>query len=125
MEKIIKYNKNKTKEINKIINSKKKYKIDFIKDNKIKLLCLFDENKKLVLSGNYNFFGIYQLSTKLWIWGSSIPGIELRHIKNIQKLKNFNYLFENNNTKRDNFYYQLLTQDVLLINNNEMLNWIF
>jgi len=118
--KIIKYNKLQMNNINNIFNIKKNYQIKF---NHLDKLCIFLDNK-LIITGDYNFYGIYQNNTKLWIWASSIPGVQKNHIKNIKKIKKNDYLFENSNTIKNNFYYQLLTQDVLLINNIKMLRWI-
>jgi hypothetical protein len=124
LEKINKTADNKKKDIMKILELKK-YNIGFYKNNKPreKMLEIYDNNQ-LILRGEYNFYGIYQQTTKLWIWASSIPGVELRHIKNINKLKESNYLFESDENVKTNFYYQLLTQDVLYITNELMLEWI-
>jgi hypothetical protein len=51
-------------------------------------------------------------------------GVNINHIKNINKLRTFSYLFESDSNIKSNFYYQLLTQDVVQISNDEMLNWI-
>lgn len=123
LERINQVVKQKNKEITKILNPKKNYRIDFFKTNKNKMLGVFDGNK-LIVSGEYNFYGIYQPYTKLWIWASSIPGVNLNHIKNIKKLKTSDYLFESDDDPKLNFYYQLLTQDVLYITNDQMLDWI-
>jgi hypothetical protein len=123
MEKKIKdYVKIKTDTIDKILNTQNKYKITFLDNN---LMGIMDNsNNKLIIAGNYNFYGIYQTNTKLWIWATSIPGVSIDHFKNIKKIKKNNYLFENNKDEKSNFYYQLLTQDVLLINDIQMLEWI-
>ena len=118
--KIKKYTKNKTIYINKLLDFNKKYKIIF---DKTDYLSIFLDDKK-ILAGEYNFYGIFQKNTKLWIWASSIPGVPIRHIKNIRKIKKNNHLFENNNNIKYNFYYQLLSQDVLLITDDKMLIWI-
>jgi len=118
--KIIKYNKKQLNYINKILDQKKNYKIIFDKFNKLSIQL---ENK-IIISGDYNFYGIYQNNTKLWIWASSIPGVPINHLKTIKKIKKYNHLFENSHNIKDNFYYQLLTQDVILINNTKMLSWI-
>jgi len=125
INKIIKNKETKSKEIKKLLDPKKKFTIDFDKNKKdtdaqIKIL----DNKKVLLVGDYHFFGIYQTTTKLWIWASSIPGISKSQIKYISSLKTFNYLFENNNSDKINFYYQLLTQDTVYIDNNQQLEWI-
>jgi hypothetical protein len=113
----------KNKEITKILDPKKRYRIDFFKTGKNKMLGVFD-GKKMVVSGDYNFYGIYQPYTKLWIWASSIPGVESKHIKNIRKLKSSDHLFESDSNPKSNFYYQLLTQDVLYITDDKMLDWV-
>ena len=124
ISKIIKYNNDKKNYISNIVNLKKKHKINFNrkKDNNL-LLELYNDNKK-ILVGTYNFYGIYQISTKLWIWATSIPGINKKYIDIINKIKSYNYLFESSNNKRMNFYYQLLTQDIIYITDNKLLNWI-
>lgn len=123
INKIIKNKETKSKEIQKLLDPKKKFTIDFNKKDTNTQIKIID-NKKTVLVGDYHFFGIYQTSTKLWIWASSIPGISRSQIKYISSLKTFNYLFENNNSDKINFYYQLLTQDTVYIDNNLHLEWI-
>ena len=109
--------------ISKILNQNYNYNINFINYDNNKLLGIY-ENKKLLLAGNYNFFGIYKKNYNLWIWASSIPGIDKNQITNINKIKSFNYLFESSNDDRSNFYYQLLTQDILIIKNKDQISWI-
>ena len=123
ISKIIKYNNDKKDYISNIVNLKKKHKISFNKKKDNKLLELYYDNKKKLV-GTYNFYGIYQKSTKLWIWATSIPGINKKYIDIINKIKSYNYLFESSNDKRMNFYYQLLTQDIIYITDNKLLNWI-
>ena len=125
LDKINKKNKEKRKITTELLDLKKKYEIDFIKvDNKNKNKLVLLDGKKKVLIGNYNFYGIFQKTTNLWIWASSIPGVDKDHIKNINKLKQAHHLFENDNNPSINFYYQLLTQDVIQITNNKLLNEI-
>jgi hypothetical protein len=81
------------------------------KENKIGIF----KKDKLLLVGEFNFYGIYQPNTNLFIWGNSIPGVSRNIIKNINQIKNANYLFESDNNKDISLYYQLLTQDILLI----------
>jgi len=63
----------------------------------------------------YIYLGIYQPDNQLWIWGSSIPGVNQKHIKIINDIKQKNYLFENNDDPDILFIYQLLTNDVILL----------
>jgi len=122
-KKIKKINKKKKKKIIKYLKSNKKYNLTFIQDGSDKQISINDGNKKII-TGNYYFYGIYQQDTKLWIWASSIPGVDTKNIENIKKIKSFNYLFESSDNIKMNFYYQLLTQDVLILLNNKMIMWI-
>jgi hypothetical protein len=120
IKKINEYNNEINNEINKKIDLKKIYHISFDKTDKNNLLL--KENNKKVLISNYIFYGIYQLDTKLWIWANSIPGINKKQISIINNIKSKNYLFENSNDKDILFIYQLLTNDVLLIDGSEVNN---
>ena len=102
-----------------LLDNSLSYNIKF-KDND---LCLY-LNDKLIIAGEYNFYGIYQQNTNLWIWATSIPGVNKKHLKNIKKIKKMDYLFENSKNIKDNFFYQLLTQDVIFIKNENLLEWI-
>jgi hypothetical protein len=119
LDKINNYTKKKNIEINKKLNIKKNYNINF--DNK---KIIITENNKKIIVGNYIFFGIYQPDTKLWIWASSIPGVNQKQIKIINELKSKNYLFESNEDPESIFIYQLLTNDVVQINNFKLLSVI-
>ena len=123
IDKIIKYNDKIKKNYDNIINTNQKYKISFKKMQDNRLLELYSKNK-LVLVGTYNFYGIYQKSSKLWIWATSIPGINKKYVNIINKIKSYNYLFESSNDIRMNFYYQLLTQDIIYISDIKLINWI-
>lgn len=122
LEKIKQNSNNKQKEIFKILNPKIDYVLRFNKDKT--LLELYDDKDKKMISGKYNFFGIYQSTTKLWIWGSSIPDVKKDTIKFINKLRLADHLFESDSNEKSDFYYQLLTQDILLVKNEEKLSWI-
>lgn len=115
----IKTNKNqKHKEINKILNIKKNYNINFEKDT----IIITDENKNKVITSEYIFFGIYQPNTKLWIWASSIPGVNKKQIELVNNIRNKSFIFENNNDKTILLYHQLLTNDVLNLNEPDKIN---
>ena len=122
LEKIKQNSNNKQKEIFKILNPKIDYVLRFNKDKT--LLELYDDKDKKMISGKYNFFGIYQSTTKLWIWASSIPDVNKDTIKFINKLRLADHLFESDSNEKSDFYYQLLTQDTLLLKNEEKLSWI-
>ena len=124
INKITKIIKQKKKIMNKILDINNEYKIKILSNDKYNLLGIYDNNNKLLISGKYNFYGIYNTNNKIWVWGSSIPGIEQNIIKNINQIKSFSYLFENENDNISNFYYQLLTQDIIYISDTKLLNWI-
>jgi hypothetical protein len=113
LEKINNYNNKKMIEINKKLNIKKKYNINFNK-NKKQYMIIFEGLKK-ILVGKYIFFGIYQSEIQLWIWSNSIPGVNQKNIKLVNEIKNKSYLFENNDDPDILFIYQLLTNDVIQI----------
>jgi hypothetical protein len=53
-----------------------------------------------------------------------IPGVNKKIIKEINKIKSFSHLFENSDVRDLMLYHQVLTQDSILLNENEikMLN---
>jgi len=136
--KIKKNKKKKLKLFNIILNNNKFNNFNFVNYNNIdntsnpnekisiKLLNIINDDKILV-NCKYNLYGIYQNNTKLWIWATSLQNSNIDIINNIKKIKSYYYLFEYNNLKYTNknlFYYQFLTQDVILINDKKMLKWI-
>lgn len=120
IEKIKSNLKKKTKNIKELLSPKDKYKIEWIKQGKEKLISI-NKNNKPLLKATFNFFGIYQPETKLFIWASSIPGISQEQIKYIRFIKSHNHLFESDDESLIMFYYQLLTQDMLLITDTKMI----
>jgi hypothetical protein len=120
LNKIIQYKKEQNKKINKILNIKNDYTINF-KNN---LLFLSDVNNNKILVGDYIFFGIYQPTKNLWIWSNSIPGVSRLQIDIIKTLKDKSFIFENNHEKKLLFIYQFLTDDVIEITNNDLLETI-
>jgi len=123
LDKIKNINDVKNSNIDKYLKPNKKYNLEFLKNNSTKQISVNEYSKK-ILVGDFNFYGIYQPYTKLWIWATSIPGVDLKYSKNIKKLKSFSHLFESSNDVKINFYYQLLTQDVLLLTDDKMTKWI-
>jgi hypothetical protein len=127
INKIKKLNKIKEKKIYNLLDKKKKYQIRYHNmDNNMnkKKYVIIESNGIKQLVGSYTIYGIFIMSTKLWIWGSSLSNIDIMTIKKINKLKNFSYLFKIPKNKKELFYYQLLTQDTLYITDTECLKWI-
>jgi hypothetical protein len=122
IDNINKVYQDKITKMNLLLNKKYKYLIKFEKIGKYKQMLLIRKNKTL-LSGLYTFYGIYQPSTKLWVWASSIPNVDMKTIDNINRIKSFSHLFESNN-KTLLFYYQLLTQSSLYIEDQTFLTLI-
>ena len=122
LEKIKQNSNQKQKEIFKILNSKIDYVLRFNKEKT--LLELYDDKDKKIIAGNYQFYGIYQPATKLWIWASSIPDVKKDTIKFINKLRLSDHLFESDSNEKSDFYYQLLSQDTILVKDEEKLPWI-
>jgi hypothetical protein len=123
MEIINNINKNKNqknKEISKILNIKNNYNIQFDKD----IIIISDHENNKLLTSEYIFFGIYQTVNKLWVWSSSIPGVNKKQIDIVNNIKNKSGVFENDDNKEILLYYQLLTNDVLNINDNKQLEKI-
>lgn len=109
-------------EINKKLNIKKNYTINFEKDKKQYLTILQD--KKKILVGKYIFLGIYEPENQLWIWASSIPGVNQKHIKIINDIKTKSYLFEDDDDPDIIFIYQLLSNDIIQLPNMKKLELI-
>lgn len=127
INKIKKLNKIKEKKIYNLLDKKNKYQIRYHNmDNNMnkKKYVIIESNGIKQLVGSYTIYGIFIMSTKLWIWGSSLSNIDIMTIKKINKLKNFSYLFKIPKNKKELFYYQLLTQDTLYITDTECLKWI-
>jgi hypothetical protein len=101
----------------------KHFQIEWHKNGGKKYMTIINDTHK-ILTGTYRNLGIYQQSNNLWIWASSVGNTDTKTINKIKKLKMFNYLFKNKNDNKSQFYYQLLTQDVIYINYNEKLEWI-
>lgn len=123
MDIITKINKSKNtknKNIDKILNIKESYTINF-KNN---LLNLSNSQNNKILSSEYIFFGIYQPNTKLWIWSSSIPGVNKNELSKIKNIRNKSFIFENSDDNKILFMYQLLTNDVISITDKSLLETI-
>lgn len=121
IEKISKYSKEQFIKISKQINLKKDYKISFKKINNNDELII-NEDKKMIASCSYHFFGYYDKKTKIWHWANITPGISKSRIKYINELKAKAYLIEKNiNSEIDLFFYQFLSNDYFKIVNDKQL----
>lgn len=99
------------------------FQIEYEKYGEKKYVTIMDKHKKLITC-SYRLFGIYQQHTQFFIWASSTSNIDQNTIKRIRRLKRFNYLFKSNTDPKAQFYYQLLTQDIIYIDNYTKIEWI-
>jgi hypothetical protein len=122
----------KSKEKSKEKREKKKnIKLDDIIKNRSLVLDFKDDNLlilksdgNIILEAEYNFYGI--IKDNMFIWGTSIPLVSDKFIKEIKEVKAKVYVMEEkfkNSNKNDKDYklnyinYNLLSQDVLLLDN--------
>jgi len=124
LTKINNYKKNKIKDINKYLKNYDKIHLTFDKNNNNIIKITDSKTKQKIITGEVNFYGVYNTDNKLWLWASSIPGISRKQLKQINKIRGFDHLFEYNDEVKTIFYYQLLTQDSILIDDINKLEWI-
>ena len=121
IKKINENTNSKQKKMSKILDIKKNYEIKF--SNKIENEISINLNHKKLLNGTFNFYGIIKEDGRFY-WSYMIPGVNKKIIKKINKIKSFSHLFENSDIRDLMLYHQILTQDSILLNDNEikMLN---
>ena len=116
--------KNKIKNYKRINLKKLNKKINFNKVLKSKItknyisFKLKETNKEF----KYNFYGV--IKNDVFYWANVIPGIKGETINNVKKIKSMSYLFENSKDKKDLFYYQLLTNNMIFISNDKELDML-
>ena len=125
LKKITQNSKDKFKLIQKKINIKKNYTIDFEPVNK-EMKIFFKDNGKVQIIGDFHFFGTFNTQTKIWTWANIIPNISLKNIKYIDDLKLKAYVFEKNINSSEilMFFYQCLTNDSMYITEQKYLGLI-
>ena len=116
LKEIKKISNDKFKEMAKILDKDKDYTIKFTKESNE--LQLFYQNKKNI-SATYNFYGIIK-SDGRFMWAYMIPGVDRRIIQKIDKIKGFSHLFENSDNKIMLLYHQILTQDSIMLTEDEI-----
>ena len=116
LKKLSNNSEKKFNEIKKKIDINKDYTIQFKNiNNELKLVFL--KNDKIMLTGDFHFFGIYSPDTKIWKWANILSGISYSVVKYIDTLRLKSYIFEKkmNNSATDMFFYQFLTKDTMYI----------
>jgi hypothetical protein len=114
-----KYNIEINKNFKNILDLKRDYQLE-LKNNIIAIFL----NEKKVLKGEYLFFGIFEPTTNLWIWTSSIPGTNKKNNLSVNKIRDKKILFEKDNNKEMLFIYQFLNEDIIKITNLKYLKLI-
>lgn len=108
--------KRKLKQIKEILNIEDNYTINLSKNNfEINIL----KGNEKILSGNFKFLGIIK-KDGTFNWPYLIPGVDKRIIKDIEKIKESKHLFQNSKNKEMQLYYSILSQDSILLTDNEI-----
>jgi len=125
LQKITKNSKEKFKLIQKQINIKKNYTIDFEKVNK-EMKIMFKEKGIAKIIGDFHFFGTFNVQTKIWTWANIIPNISLDMVKYIEELRLKGYVFEKNMNSSEiiMFFYQFLTNYSMFIPDQKYMGLI-
>ena len=116
LKKITNNSRDKFNIIQKKINIKKQYNIDFEIINKEMKMIFKDKGIRKVI-GDYHFFGIFNNQTKIWTWANIIPNISIDKINYINQLKLKAYIFEKNinSSEITMFFFQFLTNNSMFI----------
>lgn len=127
--KIKNYSRKAKNKISKFLDLNKEYDIKWIEYKTGKILCIRYDNKNII-TGTYKYIGEYQPKKSLWIWGSSISGVNKDIILSCKKIRSFTHLFENPtklkklDKKRYDFFYQVLTSDSMILSSQIELEWL-
>ena len=114
VKKILLNSRSKLEKFKKILgNPKKKYTINYTKKNN-KLIVEVSIAKKIILSAECVLLGYYDAKSNLWLWGTQVVADKNLN-KTIKKIKSYDYLFEADDNPLSNFFYQVLTQDIIKI----------
>lgn len=116
VKKINKFKKRNIKKLNKKIN------FDKVTNSTIKKKIIIFNVKDKEIEFKYNFYGI--IKNDVFYWANVIPGIKGKVIDKVKKMKELSYLFENSKDKKVLFYYQLLTNNMIFINDDKELDML-
>lgn len=116
IKKIKNYKRFNLKKLNKKINFSKIIK------SKINKKYISFKLKEKNVQFSYNFYGV--IKNDIFYWANVIPGIKGDTINNVKKIKSMSYLFENSKDKKDLFYYQLLTNNMIFISTDKELDML-
>ena len=119
MDIVKKINKFKKRNINKL---NKKINFDKVTNSEIKKKKIIFNIKDDKIEFKYNFYGI--IKNDVFYWANVIPGVKGEVIDKVKKMKGLSYLFENSKDKKVLFYYQLLTNNMMFINDDKELDML-
>jgi len=108
----------------KISNSpfKKNFQIRFDTEKYNHLSFLLNQDIKYKIS--YNFYGVFHPKLNVFFWGNIIPGINLNFRNKIKKIKAMKHLFENFSETDNEFYFQVLNEDNIMLKDLQDLDKI-
>jgi len=97
-DKIEKYYKKKSENIDNIIKKRNEYNAIFKETkNNEDIIELYDKKGKLILKATYQVIGIFNNKTSMWTWGYAIDLINKESIKKSKKILEFNKELKKNN----------------------------
>jgi hypothetical protein len=120
LEKINNKYKKQQQGVDKLIDTKLNYIIKLDKHNKN--LLYLKVNKKIMYSADYTFYGL--IKNNDWIWANNIDEINDHVIKTVHALREKKDMFMNMNHSELQFYYKLLSNNKIKIENTHEVNMI-
>ena len=103
-----------------------KYQVRFNQKDFNKLSILKDNQIKHIVS--FHFIGMINLKKELFYWSNVIPGVNKNFTNKNKKIKELKGKFQDFNTKDDEVFYQILSEDIISLNdkiNPEFLKSFF
>lgn len=111
----------KQNEIKKILDLNKNYQTQISKRNYDVLEFNIDD--KFQFSTKFNYYGIVDENNNFH-WANTFHGVDLRFMKNIEKIKSKISLFEGSNDPDILLYYQILNSDKFLLDFEQQFKFI-
>ncbi|ADO67368.1 hypothetical protein crov334 [Cafeteria roenbergensis virus] len=92
-----------------------KYQVRFNQQEFNKLSIIKDNELKHVVT--FHFIGMINLKKELFYWANIIPGVNKKFSEKNNKIKELKVKYQNFNNKNDEIYYQILSEDIISLNN--------
>jgi len=112
-DKIIEYFNSMQKEISNKMDIMKDYDYEFYEENNNHIVNIFLKGK-LKLKAEYNIIGLYNIPMSVWYWGWNIAFINKNLIKDLDKVKDFINIINNEYKNFD----KLLAEELFYILTN-------